>query len=136
MPTTQELLGRTTAVSLRSFLHPKSIAVIGASDVAGKAGHTVIRNLLAESFPGQIYPVNSCRERVMGRKAYTTISALPESPELAVIVTPARTVPGIVKECAAKQIPAASIISAGFREAGPDGKKLEDEVRDYARGQV
>ena len=133
MPTTQELLGRTTAVSLRSFLHPKSIAVIGASDVAGKVGHTVIRNLLAESFPGQVYPVNSCRDRVMGRKAYTTISALPESPELAVIVTPARTVPGIVKECAAKQIPAALIISAGFREAGPDGKKLEDEVRDYAQ---
>ncbi len=104
MPTTQELLGRTTGVSLRSFLHPKSIAVVGASDVASKVGHTVIRNLLAESFPGQVYPVNSCRERVMGRKAYTTISALPESPELAVMVTPARTVPGIVKEYAAKQI--------------------------------
>jgi acetyltransferase len=70
----------------------------------------------------------------MGRKAYTTISELPERPELAVIVTPSRTVPEIVKECAAKQIPAALIISAGFREAGPDGKKLEDELRNYAQG--
>ena len=104
--------------------------------MASKVGHTVIRNLLAESLPGQVYPVNSCRDRVMGRKAYTTISAVPESPELAVMVTPARTVPGIVKEYAAKQISAALIIFAGFREAGPEGKKLEDEVRDYGDGQV
>lgn len=125
--------GRRKSASLHSFLHPKSIAVIGASDVAGKVGHTVMHNLLAASFPGNVYPVNSGREQVMGRKAYPGVSSIPETPELAVIVTPARTVPEVVRECATKQIPAALIISAGFKEIGQAGEKLEEEIRAHAQ---
>lgn len=134
MDTAHAVRGRSRAASLCPFLHPKSIAVVGASDVAGKVSHTVMHNLLAAPFPGEIYAVNSGRESVMGRKAYPTVSSTPEVPELAVIVTPARTVPGVVQECAARQIPAALIISAGFRETGPEGKKFEEEVLAHARG--
>jgi acetyltransferase len=133
MATVQAVPGRRRAASLHSFLHPESIAVIGASDVAGKVGHTVMHNLLAASFPGEVYPVNSTRESVMGRRAYRNVSAIPDIPELAVIVTPAQTVPRVIEECASKQVPAALIISAGFRETGPTGQKLEDEVRAHAQ---
>jgi len=92
-----------------------------------------MRNLLAASFSGEVYPVNSARNRVMGRKAYPNVSSLPETPDLAVIVTPARTVPGIIEECASKQIPAALILSAGFRETGAAGQKLEQELRTQAQ---
>jgi acetyltransferase len=119
--------------SLRLFLHPQSIAVVGASDIAGKVGYTVMHNLLSAPFPGEIYPVNSARENVMGRKAFHDVSSLPQTPDLAVIVTPARSVLGVVKECAAKEIPAALIISAGFREMGPGGAKLEEEIRAHAQ---
>jgi acetyltransferase len=101
--------------------------------VAGKVGHAVIQNLLAASFPGEVYPVNRGREWVMGRKAYPSVSSIPDTPELAVIVTPARTVPGVIEECAFKGIPAALIISAGFRETGLAGEKLEQEVRVHAQ---
>ena len=65
----------------------------------------------------------------MDRKAYPNVSSIPNTPDLAIIVTPARTVPGVIDECGNKGIPAALIISAGFRETGPAGKKLEDEIR-------
>ena len=133
MTSTETLRGRRRQGSIRPFLHPKSIAVVGATDVAGKVGHTVMHNLLAASFPGAIYPVNPGRERVMGLKAHASISALPETPELAVIITPARTVPGVIEECAARQVPAALIISAGFRESGQEGEKLEEKVRAHAQ---
>src|SRR5687768_16691810 len=115
MHTAEAVTGKKKVASLRSFLHPQSIAVVGASDVAGKVGHTVMQNLLTASFRGKVYPVNPRRRWVAGRRAYSTVSSLPETPELAVIITPARTVPGVIQECAAKQIPAALIISAGFR---------------------
>ena len=133
MSTVQSAPGRKRAASLHPFLYPRSIAVIGATDAAGKVGHTVMHNLLAASFPGEVYPVNTARDRVMGRKAYPNVSSLSETPDLAVIVTPARTVPGIIEECASKQIPAALIISAGFRETGPAGEKLEQELRSQAQ---
>ena len=132
MTSTEPILGRSNVGSLRPFLHPKSIAVIGASDVAGKVGHTVMYNLLAASFPGEIYPVNSGRDHVMGRKAYPSVSSLPETPDLAKASRSARTVPGVVEECTAKEIPAALIISAGFRESGPEGEKLKKDVRAHA----
>ena len=116
MSTVQAAEHKTRVASLHPFLYPKSIAVIGATDAAGKVGHIVMRNLLAASFSGEVYPVNSARNRIMDRKAYPNVSSLPETPDLAVIVTPAPTVPAIIEECASKQIPAALIISAGFRE--------------------
>jgi hypothetical protein len=68
MNSAQTTLGITKTAPLNSFLHPRSIAVVGASDVPGKVGHTVMQNLLAGSFHGEVYPVNVARERVIGRK--------------------------------------------------------------------
>jgi acetyltransferase len=84
-----------------------------------------MRNLRTASFPGDIYAVHA-------GTAYPEVSALPEVPELAIIVTPASTVPGIVEECAAVGIPAALILSTGFRETGPAGERLEEQVRLHA----
>jgi acetyltransferase len=95
-------------------------------------GHTVLKNLLAARFPGKIWPVNSGRKSVMDIEAYPSVSSLPETPDLVVIVTPAVTVPGVVQECAARKVPAALIISAGFRETGSHGRRLEQEIRDHA----
>ncbi|MBC7924058.1 MAG: acetate--CoA ligase family protein, partial [Bryobacteraceae bacterium] len=131
--TEQKAISTDTDSPLHSFLHPRSIAVVGASDAVGKAGHTIMVNLFAASFPGEIYPVNAGRNQIMGRKAYPSLSSLPETPELVVIATPAATVPHIVDECADLGIPAVLIISAGFRESGPEGEYLEQEIRDVVQ---
>src|SRR4051794_17244722 len=115
---------RSATPRLRSFLHPRSIAVVGASSIPGKVGHTVLRNLLAARFPGNLYPVNSGRKSVMELETYPSVSSLPETPELVIIVTPAVTVHGVVQECASRKVPAALIISAGFRETGSNGLRL------------
>lgn len=112
---------------------PRSIAVIGATENPGSVGRTVMANCLA-SFQGEIYPVNPKRQSVLGKKAYPSLFDLPETPDLAVIVTPAKTVPGIIEQCAKASIPGAVIISAGFKEMGPPGIELENQVFKIARG--
>lgn len=122
------------ASPLRSFLQPRSVAIVGASPVEGKVGHTVLNNMLAGNELRAIYPVNSGRDSIMGLRAYPSIGSLPETPELAIVITPAVTVPDVVRECAAAGVPAVLIISAGFREAGEHGRKLEQEILAEARG--
>lgn len=112
---------------------PKSIAVIGATEAEGSVGRTLFENLKHGGFLGTVYAVNPKRENVIGVKAYPTIAAVPERVDLAVIVTPAPTVPGIVKECAGASVPGAVIISAGFKEIGPAGAELERQVLSEAR---
>jgi acetyltransferase len=118
---------------LDPFFAPASVAVIGATEAKASAGRTILTNLAA--FQGKVYPVNPRRDSVLGRKAYPTISTVPGPVDLAVIVTAAETVPGIVAECAAARIPAAIIISAGFKEAGPRGAELERQIL-AARGSM
>lgn len=90
-------------------------------------------NLLASPFGGPVFPVNPKRSSVLGVKAYPSLSALPDPVELAVIVVPAPAVPAVIAECAQCQIPAAIIISAGFKEAGPEGLAREQAVAEAAR---
>jgi acetyltransferase len=113
---------------LSSILSPKSVAVIGATERKRSVGRTVMSNLVAGGFLGNIYPVNPIQETILGVKAYPNVSALPEVPDLAVIITPPKTVPGIIKECAAIGIRGVIIISAGFKEIGPEGAALEQQV--------
>jgi acetyltransferase len=113
---------------LDAILAPKSIAVIGATERKRSVGRTVMTNLIEGGFAGNIYPVNPIQESILGRRAYPNVAALPERPDLVVIITPPKTVPGIVKECAAAGIPGAIIISAGFKETGPEGAALERQV--------
>ncbi len=114
-----------------SLLSPESIAVIGASADPGKIGYAIFRNLLA--FPGRLYPVNPSHDEVQGKKAYASISGIPEVVDMAVIAVPARLVPGIIEELGARGTRLAVIISSGFRETGEQGEKLEQEILAHAR---
>ncbi len=118
---------------LDHFFAPASIAVIGATEANPSVSRTILTNLT--SFPGKIYPVNPKRAQVLGQKAYPAIGAVPDAVDLALIVTPAETVPGVVAECAAAKVPAAIIISAGFKETGARGAELEREIL-AARGSM
>lgn len=117
-----------TVRNLERFFKPRRVAVVGASDQPGKVGYTLLRNLVGRGYGGIVYPVNAKREAVQGIAAYRSLWDLPHVPDLAVVCTPAATVPGIVDECGRLGIMAVLIISAGFREAGPEGKALEQQV--------
>jgi acetyltransferase len=110
-----------------------SVAVIGATDRPGTVGRTVLENLLHPSFKGKVYAVNSRHAEVCGRKAYPKIGDVPQKIDLAVIATPATTVPGIIGECVDAGVKSAVVISAGFRERGAQGVELERQIQEQLR---
>jgi acetyltransferase len=118
---------------LDSICAPKVVAVIGATENPGTVGRTLFQNLGRGGFDGIVYPVNPKRSSVLCVKAYPNIGAIPDKVDLAVICTPAKTVPGIIKDCVGAGVPGAIIISAGFKETGPEGVKLEQQIRAEAR---
>src|SRR5881398_480570 len=122
--------------SLDPIFRPRSVAVVGASATPGTVGSILIRNLIENPFGGVVYPVNPKRKAVHGILCYADLAALPERVDLAVIATPAATVPGVIKECVSQGVPAAIIISAGFSELGADGSKLEMEIKSIAKGHL
>jgi len=113
---------------LHPLLHPRSVAVFGASDRQDSVAGIIFRNMITSGFRGQVFPLNPKREEVMGHKCYANAAALPETPELAIIATPAPTIPGILEECGARGIRHAVVLSAGFREVGKEGALLEEKV--------
>jgi len=115
-------------LNLDKIFNPKSIAVIGASDEEGSVGYILMKNLTELGYQGKVYPVNIHKTEILGFKAYKTVNQLPETVDLAVIATPAKTVPDIVEQCGKAGIPGIIIISAGFKEVGPEGKALEDKI--------
>ena len=119
--------------ALDVFLRPKAVAVIGATEKPGAVGRTILWNLIRSPFGGTVYPVNPNRPSILGIKAYPSLEHIPDEVELAVIVTPAVTVPGIIRECAEHGVKGAIVISAGFKEAGAHGAELEQEVLREAR---
>jgi len=120
-------------LSLDPMFRPRSVAVIGATERAGSVGGTTLANLLQASFHGAIYPVNPHHSEILGKKAYRAIADVPAQVDLAVIVTPAATVAGIVGECIDAGVKAAVVISAGFRERGAEGKALEEQIAQQLR---
>lgn len=119
--------------ALDAIFCPKSVALIGAKDDPGSVGRTLLLNLIENSFGGTVYPVNPKRKEVCGVKCYPSIGELPESVDLAVIVTPAATVPKLIAECAAAKARSCIVISAGFKELGAPGLKLEEEMIQVAK---
>ena len=115
------------------FFQPESVAVIGATETAGSVGRTILWNLVSSPFGGTVFPVNPKRASVLGIKAYPNIGAVPENVDLAVLVTPAPTVPGIIGECADAGVRGAVVISAGFKEIGEAGAELEGQILAHAR---
>ncbi|MCD6489245.1 MAG: acetate--CoA ligase family protein [Thermodesulfobacterium sp.] len=110
------------------IFRPSSIAVIGASEDERKIGHVVFRNLVKQGFKGKVYPVNPKRKEVLGIKCYPSIKDIPDKIDLAIIVIPARGVPSVVKDCAEHGVKGLVVITAGFREIGEEGLKLEKEI--------
>src|SRR5262245_2137723 len=119
---------RHSSQPLDVFFAPKTVAVVGASEQAGSVGRTILWNLISSPFGGTVFPVNPKRSNVLGIQAYPHITGVPEPVDLAVIVTPATTVPGVISECAEAGVKAAIIISAGFKESGADGESLERQI--------
>ncbi|MFX1318021.1 MAG: acetate--CoA ligase alpha subunit [Promethearchaeota archaeon] len=114
--------------NLDHIFNPKNIAVIGASEEEGSVGHILMRNLAMNGFGEKVFPVNIRRTEVMGIKAYPTVGEISQPIDLAIIATPAKTVPEIVEECGKKGIRGIIIISAGFKEIGSEGLALEKEL--------
>jgi acetyltransferase len=114
---------------LHSFFYPQAVAVIGASQTEGSVGRTLLWNLISNPFGGMVFPVNPKRSSVLGIKAYPKISEVPICIDLAIIVTPAASVPSIIKECALAGVRHVIVISAGFKEMGEPGIALENEIK-------
>jgi acetyltransferase len=115
--------------TIERMLNPRTVAAIGASEREGSVGASLMKNLLLGKDRRKIYPVNPTRESIMGLECYPSVAMIPEHVDLAVIATPANTVPALVEECVTAGVEGAAIISAGFREIGAEGAKLEDEIR-------
>src|SRR6516162_7613632 len=126
-------MNRNTHRPLDVFFSPKSVAVIGATENQGTVGRTLLWNLVTSPFGGTVYPVNPKRSSVLGVKAYRSISDIPEAVDLAVIVTPPPSIPGIIKECGENGVQGAIVISAGFKEIGPEGAVLEKQLLEAAQ---
>jgi acetyltransferase len=114
--------------SYRRMLNPKTVALIGATEKEGSVGRAAMENLLLSS-GRKIFPVNPNRTAVLGVACYPNIGSVPEPVDLAVVATPARTVPEIVEECGKAGVQGIVVISAGFREIGEEGKRLEDQIK-------
>jgi acetyltransferase len=123
-------------MSIRNLDHlfkPQSIALIGASKRAGSVGSVIAGNLFGSGFDGPVLPVHPKHESIHGVLAYRDVASLPITPDLAVIATPAETVPGLVAELGERGTRAAVVISAGFAESGTEGRRLQQQLLDAAR---
>ena len=118
---------------LEAFFAPRSVGIIGASREEGKLGHAVLRSLIESGFPGAIYPVNPKADEILGLRAYPSILDCPGQVDLAAIIIPSRLVPGVMRECGEKGVRGVIVVSAGFREVGAEGMRLEQEVVQIAR---
>jgi acetyltransferase len=118
---------------LAPLFTPDSIALFGASDRKDAVGGIVFRNLLKSGFEGRIYAINPNRDQVQGQRAYASIDDVDDTVDLAVVATPAAGVPDIVEQCGKHGVRMMLVLSAGFREVGPAGRKLEDRVMQRAR---
>ena len=125
---------RTEGQPLDALLHPKTVAVIGATERPGSIGRRVLWALISSPFGGTVYPVSKDRPSVLGIKAYPNVAAVPEPVDMAVIATPAATVPGIIGECVQAGVKTAVVISAGFKEHGEAGLELERQIADRIQG--
>ena len=118
--------------SIKAMFDPKTIALIGASDKAGAVGRAILENILS---PGKrkIFPVNPNQKSILDLKCYPNVTGIPEHVDLAVIAIPAKTVAAIVEDCGRAGVDGITIISAGFKEIGEEGKKLEEEISEIRK---
>ncbi|MDQ1279227.1 MAG: acetyltransferase [Thermoproteota archaeon] len=120
-------------LNLDKIFNPKSIALIGASDEEGSVGYLLMRNLTKSGYNGKVFPVNIRKAEILGIKAYSNVGVIPDAVDLAIIATPAKTVPDVLEQCGKKGILGVIIISSGFKEAGQEGKALEEKITSIAK---
>lgn len=119
--------------NLKKIFEPKSIAVVGAGDREGSVGYIIFNNLIGSGYDGIVFPINPKKQSVQGVQAFPSILSLPQKVDLAVICTPAATVPGLVEECGVAGIKGIIIISAGFAEMGEEGKKHMEQIEEIRK---
>ncbi len=119
-------------VNFEHFFKPRTVAIVGASPQRGSARNNLVRVLLKHGYTGTVYPVSPSHVEIEGLKAYPSVGALPEAPDVALVITPAPTVAGIVAECGAKGIRNAIVYSSGFEEIA-SGKEHARRLADSAR---
>jgi len=120
-------------MSLDKVLNAESVAIVGASKTVTKRGYQTIRTLLDEKYEGAIYPVNPKEKRILGMKCYPKVSAIEYPVDVALITTPAKTIPSILEDCGKKGVSGAVIIAGGFGELGTQGRVLEEKMVAAAR---
>ncbi len=113
---------------LDHFFRPRSIAVVGASRSPGKVGHDILKNITRYGYAGAVFPINSEASEILGKKAYPSLSSVPHDIDLAIIVVPPKHVLAVIDQCGERKIDAAVIITAGFKESGLEGSRLEQEL--------
>ena len=118
--------------NLSCLFNPKAIAVIGAGEDKDSLGARILSNLIT-SYQGLIFPVNPFRQKIQGITAYSNISKIPDKIDLAIIATPAHTVPQIVEECGKAQVSGVIIVSAGFSECDPEGQRLTRQILEHKK---
>lgn len=119
--------------TMDAIFRPRSVALIGASGTPGKLGHDVLYNLIHAGFEGPIYPINPKADELLGLTVYKDIGSTPEPADLAVILIPARMVPGAIRQCGEAGVKAAVVVTGGFAEAGEEGEKLQEEMARIAK---
>ncbi len=124
---------RSENQALSALFSPKTVAVVGATDRPGSVGRTLLWNLISNPFGGTIFPINPKRPSVLGIRAYPTLRDTPEPVDLAIIATPAPTVPAIIEDCIAAGVKGAIVLSAGFKEIGAPGIALEQRIQTLLR---
>ncbi|HZQ69429.1 MAG TPA: bifunctional acetate--CoA ligase family protein/GNAT family N-acetyltransferase [Terriglobales bacterium] len=125
---------RSESHPLDAIFTPRTVAVIGATERPGSIGRAVLWSLVSSPFGGTVYPVSESRSSVLGIKAYKKVADIPEFVDLAVVVTPAASVPDVIAGCVQEGVRGAIVISAGFKEHGEQGKELERRILENIRG--
>ncbi len=120
-------------LNLDKIFNPQSVAIVGASDAEGSVGYAIVKNFTKNGYQGKVYFVNIRKPEILGVKTYPTVEQIPEPVDLAMIATPAKTVPDIVEDCGRAGVKGVIIVSAGFKETGPAGKALEEKILENAK---
>ncbi|MCK4486665.1 MAG: acetate--CoA ligase family protein [Desulfobacterales bacterium] len=118
---------------LQHFFNPSSVAVIGASQNPAKIGYDILNNIVQYGYGGAIYPINPRAPEILGHKAYPDLASVPSEIDLAVVAVPAAAVMGVLEQCGRKGVDSVIVITAGFKETGPQGARLEKELLMRAR---
>ena len=122
-----------STLNLQRLFNPKSVAIIGASEKKGSVGYAIMKNLVESDFKGTIFPVNPNHKQIMGHSCFPNIQDIRPSVDLAMIATPIQGTPKIVEDCGRAGLAGAVILSAGGRETGARGEKIETEILAKAR---